>query len=141
VADDDPNDVLLLDRAFKKNGVTLPLQVCSDGAEAMAYLKAEGKYANREIFPFPRVLVTDLKMPKCSGFELLAWLQRHPECSLIPKIVFSSSSHPEDVTKAYQLGVNCYFQKPTTFDELVQVVGLVNSFWLTALIPPLPDNC
>ena len=141
VAEDDENDVLLLERAFRKNGIDMPLQVCQDGAEAMAYLRAEGKYQDRDKYPFPRVLITDLKMPRCSGFDLLKWLKEHPECSVIPTIVFSSSTHPEDVTRAYQLGVNCYFQKPGTFDELVRVVRLVHEFWLATAIPPLPPNC
>ena len=77
VADDDENDTLLLERAFKKVGVEMPVRVCRDGAEAMEYLKGEGKYADRTEYPFPRVLVTDLKMPKCTGFDLLQWLQNH----------------------------------------------------------------
>ncbi|MGN6385680.1 MAG: response regulator, partial [Verrucomicrobiota bacterium] len=73
LAEDDPNDVLLLQRAFKKNGIELPVHVSADGEDAMLYLKGEGKYKDRETYPFPRVIITDLKMPKCSGFDLLRW--------------------------------------------------------------------
>ena len=92
-------------------------------------------------FPFPRVLITDLKMPGCSGFDLLEWLYTHPECNLIPKIVLSSSIERNDVKRAYQLGANCYFQKPATFQELVNVVELAQKFWMTAALPEMPDNC
>ena len=141
VAEDDPNDTLLLKRAFKKNGVEMPVHVCADGEEAMEYLRGVGKYADREQYPFPRVLITDLKMPRCSGFDLLGWLRDHPECNLIPKIVLSASAEEQDVVKAYQLGANCYFQKPSTFDGLCEVVRLAHTFWSRAALPPLPQNC
>jgi CheY-like chemotaxis protein len=141
VVEDDENDTFLLQRAFQKNGIDLPVHVCGDGADAVEYLSATGKYADRTKFPFPRVLITDLKMPRSNGFDLLGWLQKHPECNLIPKIVLSASADQGDVTRAYQLGANCYFQKPSEFDELCRIVELANRFWLKALVPPLPERC
>ena len=80
-------------------------------------------------------------MPGCSGFDMLEWLRTHPECSLIPKIVLSSSAEQKDVARAYQLGVNCYFKKPSTFEELCRFVQIAHAFWQTAEIPPLPGSC
>jgi CheY-like chemotaxis protein len=141
VVEDDPNDAFLLKRAFTKNGIDMPVHVCQDGEDAMAYLRGEGNYSNRDAFPFPRVLITDLKMPKCSGFDLLRWLQSHPECNLIPKIVLSSSVEEKDVKLAYQLGTNCYFRKPSVFEELCKIVAIAADFWGQASLPPLPQNC
>ena len=141
VAEDDENDSYLLQRAFKKAEITMPCYICKDGAEAMAYLKGEEKFADRVKYPFPRVLITDLKMPKCSGIDLLQWLHDHPECNLIPKIVLSASAQPSDVKLAYQLGVNCYFRKPSTFDKLVNLVKVAQAFWSEAELPELPKNC
>ena len=141
VAEDHPDDTVLLQEAFKRNGINMPVHVSPDGEDAMQYLKGEGIYKDRMQFPFPRVLITDIKMPKCSGLDLLAWLQNHPECNLIPKIVLSASAEERDVVRAYQLGANCYFQKPTTFKELTNLVRLTNDFWIHAEIPPLPENC
>jgi CheY-like chemotaxis protein len=141
VAEDNVDETFLLKRAFQKNGIDLPVHISPDGEDAMAYLKGEGHYRDRTKFPFPRVLITDLKMPKKDGFEVLAWLQNHPECNLIPKIVLSASSEESDVNKAYQLGANCYFTKPSSFDELCNLVALANKFWLTAELPKLPENC
>lgn len=141
VAEDDPNDVLLLERAFKKNGIDLPIHVSPDGEDAMLYLQGKGPYADREKFPFPRVMITDLKMPKVGGMDLLRWLYNHPECNLIPKIVLSSSRHEQDVKQAYQLGLNCYLVKPSSFAELSSLVRQVYDFWLRAELPPLPKNC
>ena len=98
IAEDDPNDVLLLRRAFQKNGLDLPVHVCTDGQDAIDYLRAHGPYADREKYPFPRAIITDLKMPRCSGFELLQWLDEHAECSVIPTIVLSASAEDRDVT-------------------------------------------
>ena len=141
VAEDDENDVFLLKRAFKKLGIAMPCYVCGDGVEAMAYLKGEGRFADRVAHPFPRALITDLKMPRCSGFDLLRWLHEHPECNLIPKIVLSASAEPADVKLAYQLSANCYFTKPANFNKLVDFVKLAHAFWSTANLPELPKNC
>jgi CheY-like chemotaxis protein len=141
VAEDDPNDTLLLKRAFTKNNIDLPVHVCVDGQDAMDYLKGCLRYEDRDRFPFPRVLITDLKMPRCSGFDLLAWLQSHPDCNLIPKIVLSASDQEQDVIRAYELGVNCYFRKPGTFAELCDLVRVASEFWTRAVLPPLPAKC
>ena len=141
VAEDDENDAYMLKRAFEKNGITMPVHICGDGEMVMAYLRGEGKFADRNAYPFPRAIITDLKMPRCSGFDVLKWLQEHPECNLIPKIVLSASNQPADVVKAYQLGANAYFTKPSTIAELCQIVELVYKFWTVAEIPLLPTNC
>jgi len=141
VAEDDENDVFLLKRAFNKLGINLPCYFCKDGVEAMAYLKGEGQFADRIAHPFPRALITDLKMPGCNGFDLLRWLQEHPECNLIPKIVLSSSAMAADIKLAYQLGTNCYFTKSTNFERLLELVRITHSFWSTAELPELPKNC
>lgn len=138
VAEDDSNDVALLHRAFIKAGITMPVHVCRDGAEAIAYLKGEGIYADRAKYPFPRMMFTDLKMPRCDGFDLLKWLDDHAECGVIPIIVLSASGQDEDVKRAYQLGANAFFCKPSTFDRLVKVVKLAHDFWSEAMLPSIP---
>lgn len=141
VAEDDEDDALLLKRAFKKAGVDMPIHICLNGEEAMSYLKGEGPFADRIRYPFPRVLITDLKMPRCTGFDVLRWLKDHPECNLIPKIVLSASAEPRDVKLAYQLGANTYFKKPTDFNDLLEIVKLSQNYWTTAIMPELPRNC
>ena len=141
VAEDDPNDALLLQRAFTKNGIDLPVHVSTDGADAMAYLQGTGPYANREKYPFPRAIITDLKMPRCTGFELLEGLDKHPECGVIPTIVLSGSAEDRDVKRCFQLGANCYFQKPSSFDQLCELVKLNHQFWNHSKLPALPKKC
>ncbi|MGV3771546.1 MAG: response regulator [Verrucomicrobiales bacterium] len=141
VAEDDQNDVFLLERAFRRVGIDLPVHVCQDGEDTVNYLQGSGRYSDRQKFPFPRVLITDLKMPKLSGFDVLQWLNQHTECKLIPVIVLSSSKNEEDVKKAYQLGANCYFEKPGSLDDLSALVELAYKFWTTCEIPVLLKSC
>jgi CheY-like chemotaxis protein len=141
VAEDDANDALLLKRAFQKSEIEMPVHVCIDGGDAMSYLRAEAPYTDREKFPFPRVLITDLKMPRCSGFELLQWLDEHPECGVIPIIVLSASAEDRDVKRCFELGANAYFQKPSSFNELCEIVKVNYDFWIRSVLPSLPVKC
>ncbi len=137
IAEDDDNDALFLKRTFEKVGITTPIQIVHDGEEAILYLGAEGKYADRDQYPFPRLVMTDIKMPKRDGFEVLQWVKRHPECHIIPIIVWSSSAMGSDVAKAYQLGANCYFKKPSSPDAWNDAIELIFKFWNAAEKPPM----
>jgi CheY-like chemotaxis protein len=129
IAEDDENDVLLLQRAFQKNGFMGKFIIVSDGEEALEYLQAQGKYSDREKYPFPHLIVTDLKMPRRNGFEILDWLNKHPECSVIPTIVLTSSPSEEDIKQAYKKGANSYFVKPPDFDQLQKLVQDICHYW------------
>lgn len=140
VAEDDPDDVLLLEQAFQKAGLEKPAHICADGAEAIAYLNGEGIYADRQKYPLPHLLITDLKMPRRSGFDLLEWLKNAPpERSLVAKMVLSTSAAQTDVKRAYELGANCFFQKPNTFEELASIIELANRFWRRTTLPALEN--
>lgn len=141
IAEDDPNDGYLLQRAFKKAGFKGTIYISKDGEEAKEYLRGDGDFADRTKFPPARVLLTDLKMPRCDGFELLRWLRDNPSCRVIPTVVFSASAQEQDVTRAYELGANCYFCKPSHFDRLVAIVELLAKFWDEALLPRVPQKC
>ena len=139
VAEDDPNDAALLEKAIRKNGFEYPLRMVADGGEAICYLEGQGKYADRSQFPFPRVLITDLKMPRLNGLELLEWLRDHPKSYVLPTILLSGSSLLVDVVRAYRLGVNTYFQKPGSFGELVEIVRVAHEYWMRAVVPAIQD--
>jgi CheY-like chemotaxis protein len=141
VAEDDPNDCLLIERALKKSGVNGGYRFVHNGEEAVRYLSGIGEYADRDRHPFPTFLITDLKMPLMGGLELLRWTKSHPECAVIPIIVFSSSSHPGDVKAAYQAGANSYFRKPSSFDELQSLLALAITYWDHCVVPVVPSDC
>ena len=118
IAEDSEDDAFFLERAFRKIGLKNPVQILTDGAAVMDYLKAEGKFKDRSEYPFPSVLFLDIKMPRVSGFEVLHWLKENEQCKIIPTMVFSSSEQPEDIERAYQLGVNAYIVKPNKAEDL-----------------------
>lgn len=141
VAEDNPDDVLLLRHALKRAEITSPVHVCKDGEDAKEYLAGAGKYADREKYPFPGLLITDLKMPRCSGLELLEWISDHPTCSAMPVIVLSASALPPDVSRAYELGASTFFQKPASMDALVELLKSFQIYWKKAELPELPKQC
>jgi CheY-like chemotaxis protein len=139
-AEDDQDDVFIVKRTLKKVGINNPVQWVEDGEQALTYLRGIGPYKNRLSFPFPGVIITDIKMPKVSGFEVLKWLQRHPECGVIPTVVLSASSEEKDVVQAYQCGANCYLQKPRTPEEMTNLMKLMFDFWNACKIPGLSNS-
>lgn len=135
LVEDEENDALLVKMAFKKNDIANPVQWVRDGLEAIAYLNGEGDFADRERYPFPEVLILDLKMPRMNGLELLAWIRDHPEFRVIPTIIMSASRLDSDVEKAYALGANTYMIKPSAFDDLAKMVKLAHDYWGVSIKP------
>ena len=130
VAEDDANDVFFLRRAFQRAEVKCQIVDVPNGQEAIHYLQGTTPYQNREDFPFPQLLVLDLKMPLVNGFDLLAWLKSRPELTELPALVLSSSAHDEDVRRARNLGAREYHVKPSDLNQLTQLVRDVSSKWL-----------
>lgn len=137
LVEDDPNDVLLIRRAFRKSDVANPIQVVGDGEEAIAYLSGRGPYADRERYPLPVLLLLDLKLPRKSGFEVLEWLRQQPGLKRLPVVVLTSSAETPDVNRAYDLGANSYLVKPVRFEGLLRMVQTLNLYWL--IINEKPD--
>jgi CheY-like chemotaxis protein len=141
LVDDSPEDAFFISRALEKVGLGDCVRVVDDGEEAIRYLCGEGQYADRHKFPFPSVILSDLKMPRVSGFELLRWVRAHPECTVIPTILFSSSAIESDVREAYRLGANSYMVKPTSSQELEKLMRLAAEYWGRCERPPAQEKC
>jgi CheY-like chemotaxis protein len=129
LAEDDPNDVLLIQRAFQKAGFKNMLKVVRDGEQAIEYLAGRGAYSNRERFPLPYLLLLDLKMPGTDGFEVLQWLRGEPDLKRLLVVVLTSSNLQADVDRAYELGANSYLVKPVEFDEMVDLIQRFETYW------------
>ncbi len=131
LVEDDLNDIFLVKRAFKMARIQNPLQVATDGQEAMNYLRGEGKYADRDAFPLPKLVVMDIKMPRRSGFEVLEWVKNNPNRSLrrIPIVIVSSSDNPSDINRAYELGANAYMVKPVNFRAVEHLFESITHYW------------
>jgi CheY-like chemotaxis protein len=129
LAEDDPNDVLLLERAFRKAGLGECLRVVCDGEQAVDYLAGRGTYADRERFPLPFMLLLDLKMPGIDGFGVLQWLRAQPALKQLLVVVLTSSNLQADVDRAYGLGANSYLIKPIDFEEMVGLILRFEAYW------------
>src|ERR1700712_4146196 len=126
--EDDPNDVFLLQHALQKAGVRNPFQVVNDGQEAINYLSGAGHFADRQKFPFPCLVLLDLKLPLVMGLDVLKWIRQQVEIPLVV-IVFSASAEDSDVAKAYRLGANAFLTKPSEASKLNDMVKAISDFW------------
>jgi CheY-like chemotaxis protein len=138
IAEDNPDDVFLLQEAFRKAGVKHRLQEVCDGLETLAYLKGEGIYADRSLHPFPDFLLLDLNMPRMNGFEVLEWLRQDEPCSRLVVHVVTASCRDADVEQAYRLGANGYILKPGRLDELVAFATALDQWHRFLCFPPKP---
>lgn len=130
LVEDDLNDIFLVKRAFKLAQIDNPLQVATDGEDAIDYLRGEGKYADRSAYPLPKLIVMDIKMPRKSGFEVLEWVKGNDRTlRRIPVVIVSSSSNPEDINRAYELGANAYMVKPVDFREVEHLFHSITHYW------------
>jgi CheY-like chemotaxis protein len=138
LAEDNPDDVLLIQRAFHKAGVVSPLHVVPNGEEAVAYLSGQGACADRGSHPLPALLLLDLKMPLRTGFEVLEWLASRPALRHLRVVVLTTSKHRSDVERAYALGAHSYLVKPVDFDSLRRMIETLNLFWMVLNEKPAP---
>jgi CheY-like chemotaxis protein len=137
MADDDPDDCLLVRRAFKKNRLLNDLHFVGDGEELMDYLLRRGRYADPESSPRPDMLLLDLNMPRKDGREALREIRENPELRTLPVIVLTTSKEEEDVLRSYDLGANSFITKPVTFEDLVELVCSLGRYWLEIVeLPP-----
>jgi len=134
LVEDNPGDVRLTQEAFRNANKSVDLHVASDGVEAIAFLKHEGKYANA---PRPDLILLDLNLPKMGGHQVLAFIKNDHGLKMIPTVVLSCSDAEADIVKSYQLQANCYLTKPGLLDAFQTLVESMSDFWLSrAALPP-----
>ena len=136
VAEDNPDDVFLLKRAFTQARVNAGVEFVEDGEDVIEYLKSGKRTVSTRRHPFPSLLLLDLKMPRMDGFDVLDWVRRQPGMKRIPIVVLTSSSEPRDVNRAYDLGANSFLCK-STYEDLTGLVEKIHDYWL--MINESPD--
>jgi CheY-like chemotaxis protein len=129
LVDDSDDDLSLLKHACRAAEFKASLQTVNNGAEAIAYLKGEGVYDDRNRFPLPTLMLLDLNMPKVNGFDVLTWLRTQTELKRFSIIVLTASELPEDVDQAFDLGANSYLVKPSKLAELIALICCLRD-WL-----------
>jgi CheY-like chemotaxis protein len=137
LVEDNPDDVTFVQMAFKKAGLGDVVTVVSDGGEALKYLGGKGPYGDRRKFPVPSLMMLDLRLPTVDGFEVIRWVRSHPSYKRLPITVFTGSSYPKHLHRAYELGANSVVVKPFTFVEFCAAITKISGFWLDCC--KLPD--
>ena len=135
LVEDEEGDVFFMRQAMQKAGVLDSLQVASDGRQAIDYLKGNGKFANRQEFPLPCLVLLDLKLPRVMGLDVLKWIREQPEVATIV-VILTSSQEQADIATAYRLGANGYLVKPSDVSQLTDLAKSIKDFWLTQNIFP-----
>ncbi len=136
LADDDPEDRLLVHDALEEASWAVDLREVEDGDELIDYLKRRGRYERREESPRPGLILLDLKMPGKGGLQALEEIKRESPLSRIPIVVLTTSSAEEDIAEAYDLGANSYIVKPSSFSTLVDAMQALERYWLDVVRLP-----
>ena len=136
LVEDNPDDVALTLRAFKKNNIMNKVVIAKDGTEALDYLFCTGEYADRDIEDTPQIILLDLKLPKINGLEVLRKIRDDDRTKLLPVIILTSSKEQQDLLDGYSLGANSYIRKPVDFDQFIESVRQLGLYWLVLNIGP-----
>jgi len=135
LVEDNPHDIELTLRAFRKSNLANRVHVVRDGEEALAFLFRTAPYAERHDAA-PKVVLLDLKLPKVDGLEVLRRLRDNPETQQVPVVVLTTSREERDIVESYRLGVNSYIVKPVDFSQFTDVVQHLGMYWLVLNQPP-----
>jgi two-component system response regulator len=130
VVEDNSTDEALTLRALKKAGVANEVVVVRDGPEALEYLFATGRYADRDANEVPQVVLLDLNLPKIGGIEVLKRIRSNEKTKLLPVVILTSSSEDKDLLAGYSLGANSYVVKPVDFTQFAESVKQLGLYWL-----------
>lgn len=135
LVEDNPDDVALTVRSFKKARMQNRVSVAGDGVEALAFLRREGQYAEA---PRPDIILLDLNLPRMNGHELLQIVKTDPALKDIPVIILTTSKSEEDILSTYKLHSNCFITKPVLMEDFDRVIRTIQDFWF--IIVKLPHN-
>ncbi|MCB9495280.1 MAG: response regulator [Fibrobacteria bacterium] len=130
LVEDNPDDVALTLRAFKKVGITNPVVVARNGVQALDWLFVRGEFSDRDPEETPSIILLDLKLPKLDGLEVLRQLRANASTHLHRVIVLTSSREDHDILQSYDHGANSYIRKPVDFDRFLEGVGQIGLYWL-----------
>ena len=132
--EDNPDDVMLMNLAFNRAGISARLQVVSDGDAAITTLEQSALNGGA-----PVCVLLDVKLPRVSGLEVLAWIREQPHLRRLPVILLTSSSQTADINRAYDLGANSFLVKPPDLDSLTQLVKTVAHYWVQTNVRPVAN--
>jgi two-component system response regulator len=130
LVEDDPNDLELALLAFERGHFANSIDVARDGAEALEYVRREGRYAGRQPEDHPRVILLDVKLPLVDGIEVLRRLKADPDTQRVPVVMLTSSAEDRDLQECYELGANSYIVKPVEMEQFFRAIQEIGLYWL-----------
>ena len=142
LVEDNEDDIFFMKRALKSAAIENPLQVVTDGQQAIDYLQGTEKFSDRTKFPFPLLVLLDLKLPHKDGHEVLSWIRAQSAFETLVVLMLTTSRERKDIEKAYLLRANSYLVKPPSAPELIEIMKAIKQFWLLhnefpgTLLPP-----
>jgi two-component system response regulator len=139
LVEDNPDDVELTLRAFRKSKIANEVVVARDGVEALDYLFATGPHVGRDNSVLPQLVLLDLKLPRLDGLQVLERIRANPKTKLLPVVILTSSTEQPDLLTGYTLGANSYIRKPVDFQEFLVAVRRLGLYWLLLNQPPPPS--
>ena len=137
LVEDNPDDVELTLRAFRRSHLMNPIAVVRDGIEALDFLFARGDHAERAAAALPTIVILDLKLPKLDGLGVLRAIRADERTRFLPVVILTSSREEQDLISGYSLGANSYVRKPVDFSEFLEAVKVLGIYWLMInQVPP-----
>jgi len=140
MADDDPDDRLLINEAFQESLVSNSIYFVEDGVELMDYLRHQGNFSDQASSPTPDLILLDLNMPRKDGREALVEIKSDPRLRYIPVVVLTTYKAEEDIIRSYDIGAASYITKPVTFDGLVNAIKGLGHYWVQIVRLPGKSN-
>ena len=140
MVDDNESDTFLVRSAFKKAAFNNPLQEVRNGEEAIAYLKGDAPYSDRDKYPLPIIMLLDLNMPMKNGFDVLTWLRAQPGLKRLTVIILTASMRMEDVERAFDLGANSFLVKPSSLEDLTAMIRSLRDWLHYHHFPPFNES-
>ncbi len=136
LAEDNPAEQRLAQRALARGKISCDLRVVSDGEEAMDYLLRRKQYADPELAPRPDLMLLDLNMPKLDGRQVLQQMKANPQLAVIPVVVLTTSQQEQDIFQSYQLGCNSFIKKPVDVHAFIDTMISLGLYWFHLVILP-----
>ena len=140
LVEDEEAHAQLTKRAIRKAGNANRIDVAYDGEEALDYLFNNGKYADKSKYPYPGLILLDIKLPGIDGIEVLQKIKQDPNLKKIPVIMLTTSEREEDIAKSYDYHANSYLTKPVGFKEFEEKIGQIDFYWMILNRPPVVEE-